>query len=252
MSGRMIGPRDAGSGRALAGTGRQGIERANRRALEGVRVLVVDARADERGVYTLVLALHGAEVIAIESVCQAREALAREKPNGSSELGLHGEDGYALIRQFRARGVVEGGEIAAAAVTASAYCKDRRRACAAGLHAFRAKPHDPDALIALVASPAGRGVGSRQMTVSHPRGREVRDDSFKAHTGGEVAVEVRAEVDRGVTVYARAECHVVRLSRPRHDVEGDEKGVGTGQAPTGRRYAGRLRALCTVPNPARA
>jgi len=65
------------------------------------------------------------------------------------------QDGYELISKVRSREPERGGNIPAVAVTAYARAEDRDRALAAGFQMHVAKPIDPDAFIAAVASLAG-------------------------------------------------------------------------------------------------
>jgi CheY-like chemotaxis protein len=64
------------------------------------------------------------------------------------------QDGYALIRQVRARPPERGGEIPAVALTAYARTEDRVQVLRAGFQMQVAKPADPGELVAVVASVA--------------------------------------------------------------------------------------------------
>ena len=68
-----------------------------------------------------------------------------------SDIGMPGEDGYALIKKVRALSPETGGRIPAAALTAYARKEDRARALAAGFHVHLAKPISSDQLLATVA-----------------------------------------------------------------------------------------------------
>jgi CheY-like chemotaxis protein len=68
-----------------------------------------------------------------------------------SDIGMPGEDGYALIGRIRARGAAAGGDVPALALTAYARADDRARAIAAGFQMHIAKPVDPSELGAAVA-----------------------------------------------------------------------------------------------------
>ena len=67
---------------------------------------------------------------------------------------MPGEDGYDFIRQVRARR--HSRDLPAAALTAFARAEDRKQALLAGFQTHLAKPVDPDELVAVVASLAGR------------------------------------------------------------------------------------------------
>ena len=126
-------------------------------ALEGVRMLVVDDEPDARELLTVVLQRYGAEVTAVASAGEALAALARSPLDVLvSDIGMPGEDGYALIRKVRALDVDQGGGIPAAALTAYAREEDRRRALSAGFQMHVSKPIEPIQLASVVAALAGR------------------------------------------------------------------------------------------------
>jgi PAS domain S-box-containing protein len=135
--------------------------------LEGLRVLVVDDEQDARALIQAVLETQGAEVVAAGSAREALAAFETFKPDVLvSDIGMPDEDGYALIRQVRARGPARGGGIPAAAVSAYVGEDNRRQALAAGFQLHVAKPVDPAELIAVVQNLAEGGKrkaeGSRQ------------------------------------------------------------------------------------------
>ena len=71
-----------------------------------------------------------------------------------SDIGMPGEDGYALIRQVRQ--FMKGRPLPATALTAYARKEDRTRALMAGFQSHVAKPIEPDELLVVVATLAGR------------------------------------------------------------------------------------------------
>jgi signal transduction histidine kinase/CheY-like chemotaxis protein len=132
-------------------------------ALDGVRVLVVDDERDARDVMTTVLESHNAEVVAAASAEEALAALADATPDVLvCDIGMPGEDGYALIRKIRGRETEHGGRLPAAALTAYTRFEDRTRALLAGFQIHLPKPIEPDELVAVVANLAG-------WTRGHPR-----------------------------------------------------------------------------------
>jgi CheY-like chemotaxis protein len=125
--------------------------------LNGLRVLVVDDEADARELLTTLLGQYGAEVIAVATASEALETLQRLKPNVLvSDIGMPGEDGYALIRKVRLLDAEQGRQIPAVALTAYARAEDRINALGAGFQLHIAKPINPEELAAVVANLAGR------------------------------------------------------------------------------------------------
>jgi CheY-like chemotaxis protein len=130
-----------------------------RSALTGLRVLVVDDEADAREMLTLVLARTGAEVTAVGSVREALDAMEEWRPNVLvSDVGMPGEDGYALIQRVRGLSPDRGGLVPAVALTAYARAEDRTRILASGFQMHVPKPVDPGELITVVESLASWNV----------------------------------------------------------------------------------------------
>jgi signal transduction histidine kinase/ActR/RegA family two-component response regulator len=129
----------------------------NNLALNGLRVLVVDDDVDTRKLLTTVLERSGAKVTGVSSVGDALEELDRSQPDVLvSDIGMPGEDGYALIRKVRALEPERGGKIPAVALTAYARNQDRIRALSAGFQRHVAKPVRPTELTKVIASLAGQ------------------------------------------------------------------------------------------------
>jgi signal transduction histidine kinase/ActR/RegA family two-component response regulator len=129
-------------------------------ALDGLRVLVVDDEPDTLEALSAALAGYGARV---RTALSTREALASLDGGDVdvlvADIGMPGEDGYALVRELRGRPAHRGGRIPAAALTAYARPVDAERALAAGFQVHVAKPVEPGDLAALIARLAGRGGG---------------------------------------------------------------------------------------------
>jgi PAS domain S-box-containing protein len=124
--------------------------------LDGLQVLVVDDDADGRDLVSRVLASQGAEVRNAATVAQALELVQRAAPHVLiSDIGMPGEDGYALIERLRAQDRPRG-DLFAIALTALARSEDRERALTAGYDSFFVKPVDLDALVSRVASAVKR------------------------------------------------------------------------------------------------
>jgi CheY-like chemotaxis protein len=125
--------------------------------LEGVRVLLVDDETDSRDFLSMTLRQYGAEVTALSTAEEAVSVLQRERPDVLvSDIGMPGEDGYALIRRVRALAADSGGQVPAAALTAYAKGEDTSRALSAGYQVHLPKPVEPTELATVVASLAGR------------------------------------------------------------------------------------------------
>lgn len=121
-------------------------------ALNGLRVLIVDDEADTREWVSTVLQECGAQVFAVGSVDEALEALEQLQPDVLiSDIGMPGEDGYALIRKVREL-EPDRGRIPAVALTAYASVEDYKEALAAGFQLHVAKPVRAAELVAVVAS----------------------------------------------------------------------------------------------------
>jgi CheY-like chemotaxis protein len=117
--------------------------------LNGLRVLVVDDEADARDLLTTILGQYGVEVTTVATASEVLEVLPRLKPSVLvSDIGMPGEDGYALIRKVRALDAEQGGEIPAVALTAYARAEDRIRALASGFQLHMPKPVNPEELVA--------------------------------------------------------------------------------------------------------
>jgi signal transduction histidine kinase/ActR/RegA family two-component response regulator len=131
-------------------------------ALNGLRVLVVEDEADAREMIKAVLTQGGAEVRTSASTREALEVLEQWKPDVlMSDIGMPGEDGYALIHKVRALAEEHGGRIPAAALTAYVREEDRKRILAAGYQKHVAKPVGPAELITTIADLSGRAVKAK-------------------------------------------------------------------------------------------
>jgi CheY-like chemotaxis protein len=123
--------------------------------LEGVRVLILDDEPDARQLIHRVLTDCRAEVVQAASAREALELIESFRPDVIvSDVGMPEQDGYDFIRQVRAKWSSR--ELPAAALTAFARAEDRRQALFAGFQTHVAKPVEPEELVAVVASLAGR------------------------------------------------------------------------------------------------
>jgi signal transduction histidine kinase/ActR/RegA family two-component response regulator len=130
-------------------------EHGDRRALTGIRVLIVDDDAEIRAALRFLLERYGAAVTLAGSVAEALAALQRSLPDVLlCDVALPGESGYDLMRKVaQSEG---GGGLAAAALSGFSRNEDRQRALAAGFRMHLSKPVEPEALIEAVARLAGR------------------------------------------------------------------------------------------------
>ena len=130
--------------------------------LEGLRVLAVDDEQDAREMLFQLLRQFHASVSTAASAAEALDLLGRESFDLLiSDIGMPGDDGYALIRALRQR---EGdrSRLAAIACTAFARHDDRHRSLHEGFDEHVSKPVDPAVLIAAVVRliNGSRGTGA--------------------------------------------------------------------------------------------
>lgn len=129
------------------------IDEMERPDLAGLRVLLVDDEPDTLEILDVVLREFGAEVRGALSTAEALKTFLEWQPDVLvSDLGLPGEDGYALIDQVRSLSREQGRDVPAAALTAHVRDEDRALALAKGYQTHIKKPVDPARLAAAVAS----------------------------------------------------------------------------------------------------
>jgi PAS domain S-box-containing protein len=120
--------------------------------LDDVRVLLVDDEPDSNESLRVLLDRCGAEVRVAGSAAHAYEILSRWKPDVLvTDIGMPGEDGYALLARVRTR-PDERARIPAIALTAFASTDDRTRLLSAGFRLHLAKPVEPAELTAAIAA----------------------------------------------------------------------------------------------------
>jgi PAS domain S-box-containing protein len=116
--------------------------------LRGVSILVVEDDTDWREAVALRLTQAGAEVTAAGTVAEALALLDETRPHVLvSDIGMPESDGYALIRQIRAR---PGDPVRAVAMTGFADPASRERCLQDGFDVFLAKPFEPGRLLVTV------------------------------------------------------------------------------------------------------
>jgi two-component system CheB/CheR fusion protein len=140
---RLKALRAPAPGRALAPE-RSAIDAA---LLHELRVLVLD---DDRATCDAIADLLGQAGARVRSAESAAEALAVVDAFHPAlvicDIAMPGENGYAFIRQLRARGDEASGNIPALALTALAREEDRERVLKSGFQIHLAKPVDIDRL----------------------------------------------------------------------------------------------------------
>jgi PAS domain S-box-containing protein len=113
-------------------------------SLAGRSILLVEDDADTRDLLHTALEGTGARVSSVASAGEALAAVARATPDLLvSDIGMPGDDGYALIRALRAQGC----SMPAVALTAYAGPTDRDLALNAGFQRHVPKPIEPADLI---------------------------------------------------------------------------------------------------------
>ena len=139
--------------------------------LAGVKVLVVEDDPDGRELLRTVLERCQAEVVSVGNVPAALEAIRAARPDVVvSDIGLPGEDGYALARYLQTSEMrdADGRALPAIALTAYVTERDRAQALSAGFLAHAAKPVDPRELSLTVASVLRGHVSSSKFKAAKP------------------------------------------------------------------------------------
>ncbi len=117
------------------------------KALNGLRILLVEDEADARELIAILLQGSGATVEAVDSASGALQRLTLFIPDVLvSDIGLPRESGYDLIRQIRSM-TSDINKIPAIALTAFATENDRKMSLSAGFQAHLAKPVEPSDLL---------------------------------------------------------------------------------------------------------
>jgi CheY-like chemotaxis protein len=117
------------------------------------RVVVVDDNQISAQTLALILRLEGYEVRVAYDGESALEVVREFGPEVVlSDIGLPGIDGHELARRLRRDGRLSAGLRLLAALTGEGGAEARRRARESGFDHHFAKPFDPEAILALLAS----------------------------------------------------------------------------------------------------
>jgi CheY-like chemotaxis protein len=120
-------------------------------SLARVRALVVDDDLDASEMVCCVLEQSGAEVTILTATDSVVNVLLTQPIDLLlADLGMPGQDGYALIESVRGHNAPEVRDITAIAVTAYASEEHRSKALAAGYDAYVLKPVDAARLVRII------------------------------------------------------------------------------------------------------
>jgi len=134
--------------------------------LAGLRILAVDDEAAVRDLVATLLKKYGAVVTSAASAAEAIALLTNDDNAQQfdllvSDIGMPGENGYALMRRIRQLPEPLA-QIPAVALTAFGRSEDRINALEAGFQMHVPKPVEPVELMMVIASLTGRAVGATQ------------------------------------------------------------------------------------------
>lgn len=122
------------------------------RALESIRVLVVEDDDDSREMTRLALEAVGAVVTVAASGDEALRAIETQVPDVVlSDISMPGQDGRTLLRRMRSVLKKRHARVPAVALTALGSREDRVASRDAGFHYHLDKPVDPAKLVAVLS-----------------------------------------------------------------------------------------------------
>ena len=128
------------------------------KAIDGIRVLVVEDDDDTRELLRVLLETEGGVVTATASVQEALSAYDQSRPEVLvADIGMPEYNGYTLIGRVRARDRERGGNIVPAiALTAFATAIDRDTVLSAGFQVHMPKPFEPNHLVSVILELAAK------------------------------------------------------------------------------------------------
>jgi CheY-like chemotaxis protein len=117
-----------------------------------MRVLVVDDDADNCDVLATILEHSGALVTTAQSAADALSLFERQRPDVLiSDIGLPGEDGFALLRKVRSLSAARGGNVPAIAITGYASLDGDQGDHGSGFQAQLTKPVTLDEVLIAIS-----------------------------------------------------------------------------------------------------
>jgi PAS domain S-box-containing protein len=120
-------------------------------SLQGVRVLVVDDKAETRELLSAILSQQKAEVLTASSASEAMEVLRTGRPHVLlADVAMPGEDGHQLLERIRSLPAQHGGRTPAVALSAFSSAAEEQRALRVGFQTYVTKPVEPAELVGVV------------------------------------------------------------------------------------------------------
>lgn len=132
-------------------------------SLKGWHILAVDDEVNNLKMVQYILELAGADVEVATSVREAIALLTASPGRYDvllADIGMPGEDGFALMRQVRELDVGAGGQIPAMAISGYVGGQARQQSLDAGFQQYLAKPFEPTQLIEAIIKLLEQGSGT--------------------------------------------------------------------------------------------
>jgi CheY-like chemotaxis protein len=121
--------------------------------LSGITIVVVEDYPDTLFGIAHFLTRHGAKVFPSPGAFEGLQAVREHCPDiVLSDIRLPKRDGFELLRDIRALGAENGGNVPVIAMTAFGGIAARDRTIAAGFQAHLDKPFAPDSLLGVIKS----------------------------------------------------------------------------------------------------
>src|SRR5258707_14448722 len=121
--------------------------------LSGITIVVVEDYSDTLFGIRQFLIRHGANVFPCPDAFEGLQAVREHHPDiVLSDIKLPKRDGFELLRDIRALGAQNGGNVPVIAMTAFGGFAGRYRTIAAGFEAHLVKPFAPDSLLEAIKS----------------------------------------------------------------------------------------------------